>query len=129
MKAAKIIHHKKPLEIQTVSDPKPGPEDAVIKIEACGVCRSDWHAWQGDWSWIGLSPELPITPGHEFGGIVEEVGKDVKSFRPGDRVTVPFHSACGRDVNTAKKGCRIYAKIFKFMDWCLDLKADMRNIF
>lgn len=103
MKAAKIIHHKKPLEIQTVSDPKPGPEDAVIKIEACGVCRSDWHAWQGDWSWIGLSPELPITPGHEFGGIVEEVGKDVKSFRPGDRVTVPFHSACGR-CEYCKKG-------------------------
>ncbi|MDQ0163625.1 zinc-dependent alcohol dehydrogenase family protein [Bacillus alveayuensis] len=96
MKAAKIIQHKKPLEIQTVSDPKPGSDDAVIKVEACGVCRSDWHAWQGDWSWIGLSPELPITPGHEFGGVVEEVGDNVKSFRPGDRVTVPFHSGCGR---------------------------------
>ncbi|GGE04464.1 alcohol dehydrogenase [Marinithermofilum abyssi] len=96
MRAARIIEHKKPLNIQDLPDPQPGPEDAVIRIEACGVCRSDWHAWQGDWSWIGLSPELPITPGHEFGGIVEEVGKGVKSYRPGDRVTVPFHSGCGQ---------------------------------
>ncbi|KYD13254.1 Alcohol dehydrogenase [Caldibacillus debilis] len=103
MKAAKIIEHKKPLEIHDVPEPTPGPDDAVIRIEACGICRTDWHSWQGDFSWIGLAPELPITPGHEFGGIVEEVGKNVKSFRPGDRVTVPFHWGCGR-CDYCKKG-------------------------
>lgn len=95
MKAALMVEHRKPLQIGEMADPTPGPSDAILKIDACGVCRSDWHAWQGDWSWIGLSPELPIIPGHEIGGVVEEVGKDVKSYRRGDRVTVPFHSACG----------------------------------
>jgi len=96
MRAARIINHKQPLEIQNFATPEPGPNDAIIRLEACGVCRSDWHAWQGDWSWIGLSPELPITPGHEIGGVVVEVGKDVKSFQREDRVTTPFHSGCGR---------------------------------
>ncbi|ATY84981.1 alcohol dehydrogenase [Kyrpidia spormannii] len=95
MKAARLVEHKKPLPVMEVPDPKPGPGDAVLRVEACGICRSDWHAWQGDWSWIGLSPELPITPGHEFGGVVEEVGKDVKNYKRGDRVTVPFHAGCG----------------------------------
>lgn len=95
MKAARLIEHKKPLLVQEVPNPNPGPQDAVLRVEACGVCRTDWHTWQGDFSWIGLSPELPITLGHEFGGIVEEVGKDVKNFVRGDRVTVPFHYGCG----------------------------------
>lgn len=71
MRAARLIEHKKPLFVQEVPDPNPGPQDAVLRVEACGVCRTDWHAWQGDFSWIGLSPELPITLGHEFGGVVE----------------------------------------------------------
>lgn len=96
MKAATMVRHREPLQVGEVSDPTPGPQDAILKIDACGICRSDWHAWQGDWSWIGLSPELPIIPGHEFGGVVEEVGRDVTRYKPGDRVTVPFHSGCGR---------------------------------
>ncbi len=96
MKAARIIEHHRPLEIQDLPDPQPGPGDAIIRVEACGICRSDWHGWQGDFAWIGLSPELPITPGHEIGGVVEEVGKDVQNFRPGDAVTTPFHMGCGR---------------------------------
>jgi len=53
----------------------------------------------GDWEWIGLSPELPIIPGHEIGGVIEEVGKEVKNFCKGDRVTVPFHEACSHCPN------------------------------
>lgn len=95
MKAARITKHGRPLEIQELQKPEPGPKDAVIRMEACGVCRSDWHAWQGDWSWIGLSPDLPVTPGHEIGGVVEDVGKDVQSFRTGEQVTTTFHTGCG----------------------------------
>lgn len=95
MKAAVLISHREPLRVEEVPTPKPGPDDVVLRLEACGICRSDWHAWQGDWSWIGLSPNLPIVPGHEIGGVVEEIGSNVKKYRRGEAVTVPFHSACG----------------------------------
>lgn len=95
MKAAVVTELRKPPVIQELPDPNPGPGDAVIRVEACGVCRSDWHFWQGDWSWVGLEPSLPAVFGHEFGGVVEAVGSGIRSFQPGDRVTVPFHLACG----------------------------------
>lgn len=94
MRAAQIVKHREPLRVGNVPDPTPGPKDAIVKIEASGICRSDWHAWMGDWEWIGLSPELPIIPGHEFGGVVVEIGKDVQNYKIGDRVTAPFHHGC-----------------------------------
>ncbi|MEH6948182.1 zinc-dependent alcohol dehydrogenase family protein [Bacillus sp. JJ634] len=99
MRAAQIIEQGKPLRIGHVPDPTPGPHDVIVKVEASGVCRSDWHAWMGDWEWIGLSPVLPIIPGHELGGVVEAVGREVKNFRPGDRVTTPFHEGCSHCLN------------------------------
>jgi D-arabinose 1-dehydrogenase-like Zn-dependent alcohol dehydrogenase len=68
------------------------PEDgAVISVRATGVCRSDWHAWKGH------DPvALPHVPGHEFAGVVARVGSSVRSWRAGDRVTVPFVCGCGR---------------------------------
>ena len=95
MRAVRIVEQKKPVIVDTIPDPSPGPQDAVIRVEATGICRSDWHAWMGDWTWIGLSPQLPITPGHEFGGEVVALGSEVKEFREGDKVTVPFHYGCG----------------------------------
>lgn len=91
MKAAVMTALRAPLEIQSVPDPMPGATDAVIRVEACGICRSDWHTWQGDFKCV-----LPHVMGHEFGGTIEEVGADVQSFKVGDRVTIPFHMACGR---------------------------------
>lgn len=64
----------------------------VIKVEATGLCRSDWHGWQGHDSDIQT---LPHIPGHEFAGIVTEVGRVVKTVKVGDRVTVPFVCGCG----------------------------------
>jgi D-arabinose 1-dehydrogenase-like Zn-dependent alcohol dehydrogenase len=88
--------YREPLEIRDVADPRPGDDDAVIRVEACGICRSDWHLWQEDWSWVGVSVPLPRVPGHEFGGTVVDVGKNVKRLSVGDRVTIPFHLACGQ---------------------------------
>lgn len=95
MRAIVMNEFKESLGIENVKDPIAGPNDAVIRIEATGICRSDWHAWQGDWTWIGLKPELPVIPGHEFGGEVVELGKNVTRFHEGDKITAPFHYACG----------------------------------
>jgi D-arabinose 1-dehydrogenase-like Zn-dependent alcohol dehydrogenase len=95
MRAAVMEAVRKPLVVKEVPDPKCPPDGAIIRSEAEGVCRSDWHAWSGDWSWVGLSPALPLVMGHEFCGVVEEVGKSVKNFKRGDRVLVPFSQGDG----------------------------------
>ncbi|MFE5007568.1 zinc-dependent alcohol dehydrogenase family protein [Streptomyces sp. NPDC056696] len=78
-------------EVREVPDPVPAPHGVVVRVEATGLCRSDWHGW------MGHDPDvrLPHVPGHELAGVVEAVGADVLDRRPGDRVTVPFVCACG----------------------------------
>ncbi|MBX9247142.1 alcohol dehydrogenase catalytic domain-containing protein, partial [Actinotalea ferrariae] len=80
-----------PLEVRDVPEPTCPPSGAVIRVEATGVCRSDWHGWQGHDDGIAL----PHVPGHELAGTVVEVGSEVRGWRAGDRVTVPFVCACG----------------------------------
>ena len=63
----------------------------MLRVEATGVCRSDWHGWMGHDDDISL----PHVPGHEFAGVVEAVGRNVQDFKSGDRVTVPFVCGCG----------------------------------
>jgi propanol-preferring alcohol dehydrogenase len=95
LRAARLVEIAQPLVIEDVPDPHPGPREAIVKVEVEGICRTDWHTWQGDWSWVGLAPPLPIIMGHEFAGDVVEVGNEVNAIRVGDRVAVPFHEACG----------------------------------
>ncbi|MGI8542770.1 MAG: zinc-dependent alcohol dehydrogenase family protein [Aridibacter sp.] len=92
MKAAVYEKFKEPLTIQNVPEPMPTKNSVVIKVEACGICRSDWHGWMGN------DPDivLPHVPGHELAGIIEEVGSDIKNWMKGDRVTVPFVGGCGK---------------------------------
>lgn len=78
--------------IQTVPDPTPSADGVVIRVEATGICRSDWHGWQGHDPDIQT---LPHVPGHELAGVVEAVGRDVHRWRIGDQVTVPFACGCG----------------------------------
>jgi D-arabinose 1-dehydrogenase-like Zn-dependent alcohol dehydrogenase len=96
VKAARLVEIGAPLAIEDVAEPDPGPGDVVVQVEFEGICRTDWHTWVGDWSWIGLAPALPITMGHEFSGAVTAVGRDVTTIQVGDRVAVPFHEACGK---------------------------------
>lgn len=92
MKAAIYESFGKPLTIQNVPDPAPDPDGVVIRVKATGICRSDWHGW------MGHDPDIktfPHVPGHELAGVVEEVGKHIKNFKQGERVTVPFSVGCG----------------------------------
>ena len=91
MKAVLFEKFQTPPKVVNVQEPSPNAHGVVLKVEATGVCRSDWHGWMGHDSDI----ELPHIPGHELAGIVEAVGKDVKNWKVGDRVTVPFICGCG----------------------------------
>ena len=68
------------------SDPSPGPGEVAVKISACGVCRTDLHVIDGDLT----EPKLPIIPGHEIVGTVSALGTGVDTFKPGDRIGIPW---------------------------------------
>ena len=93
MKAAVVRDFGKPLVIEEVKTPEPGPGEIQVKIEACGVCHTDLHAAHGDWP---VRPNPPFIPGHEGVGFVSGVGAGVTHVKEGDRVGVPWlYSACG----------------------------------
>jgi D-arabinose 1-dehydrogenase-like Zn-dependent alcohol dehydrogenase len=76
--------------LTTVDDPNCPDGGVILAVRATGVCRSDWHAWQGH------DPvPLPHIPGHEMAGVVAEIGAGVTRWQVGDRVTVPFVCGCG----------------------------------
>ena len=91
MKALLFEHFLGPLMATQVPDPNPKLHGGEVKVSATGLCRSDWHGWMGHDPVIAL----PHVPGHELAGFVAAIGKDVKNFAVGDRVTVPFVCACG----------------------------------
>jgi len=95
MRAAVFEATKKPLVVKDVPDPQCALNGAIVQVEANGVCRSDWHAWSGDWTWMGLAAQPGAILGHEFCGVVQEVGKEVRNFKKGDRVVVPFSQGDG----------------------------------
>ena len=77
--------------VTRVADPTPPADGVVVRVEACGICRSDWHGWMGHDSDI----RLPHVPGHELAGVIVATGKDVQRHQHGTRVTVPFAVGCG----------------------------------
>lgn len=90
MKALQYDEYGSPPQIVQTSSPQCPADGIVIAVRATGVCRSDWHAWQGH------DPvRLPCVPGHEYAGVVTSVGPDVRRWSMGDRVTAPFVLGCG----------------------------------
>jgi propanol-preferring alcohol dehydrogenase len=93
MRAATVVAFGKPLELREWPVPVPGPNEILVKTEACGVCHTDLHAADGDWP---LKPTPPFIPGHEAIGIVVAMGESVTSVKMGERVGVPWlYAACG----------------------------------
>ena len=91
VRALQYDAYGEPPHLLDVPDPVCPPDGVVVAVRATGVCRSDWHAWQGH------DPvPLPMVPGHELAGVVVEVGPHVTGHTIGERVTVPFVCGCGR---------------------------------
>ena len=93
MKAVSILE---PHQVEVVERPKPspGPDEVLIAVRACGICGTDVHIFRGEY--LG---HYPVTPGHEFAGVVEAVGEDVTRVAPGDHVAVEPNIACGNCAN------------------------------
>lgn len=91
MKAVRLVEVGNPLEMQEIPVPSVGPRDVLVRVKAAGICHSDVHYR------AGTSPvrEVPVTPGHEVAGVIEEVGLDVKTVFPGDRVCLHYLVTCG----------------------------------
>lgn len=91
MRAALYERYHEIPAITSVPDPICPPDGVIVRVEACGVCRSDHHAWAGS------DPDVkpPHVPGHEFAGVVEEVGKETRRWKRKAAVTAPFILACG----------------------------------
>jgi alcohol dehydrogenase len=91
MRAVLYEKFQGPPTLAAVPDPAPSPDGVVLKVGATGLCRSDWHGW------MGHDPDirLPHVPGHELAGEVVAAGGEVRGWKVGDRVTVPFVCGCG----------------------------------
>ena len=105
-----------PLHVAQVPDPTPPRDGVVIAVQANGICRSDWHGWQGHDPDIDV---LPHVPGHELAGEVVAVGPDVRRWRVGARVTVPFVLGCGTCPDCARGDHQVCAHQYQpgFSGW------------
>lgn len=92
MKSVQFDSFGEPLYLADQAMPVPPQGGVVIQVKAAGLCRSDWHAWQGHDPDITVFPHIP---GHEFAGIVHAVGEGVATLKVGDRVVFPFVCGCG----------------------------------
>jgi S-(hydroxymethyl)mycothiol dehydrogenase len=87
---------KQPVTVEVIDVPDPGPGEALVQVQACGVCHTDLHYREG-----GINDEFPFLLGHEAAGIVEAVGPDVTDVAPGDFVILNWRAVCG-----ACRSCR-----------------------
>ncbi len=87
-----------PVELTTINVPDPGPGEALVRVQTCGVCHTDLHYREG-----GINDEFPFLLGHEAAGVVEAVGPDVSGLAPGDFVVLNWRAVCG-DCRACNRG-------------------------
>src|ERR671913_2488874 len=90
VKAVVALGQGEPVQLTTINVPDPGPGEAVVQVQACGVCHTDLHYREG-----GINDEFPFLLGHEAAGFVESVGPDVTGLEPGDFVVLNWRAVCG----------------------------------
>jgi alcohol dehydrogenase len=90
MRAAVLREYGAPLSIEEVDRPTPAAHGVVVDVEACGICRSDWHAWQGHGEWADDHVDPGQILGHEPAGTIVDVGADVDEHAVGDQIAIPF---------------------------------------
>ena len=98
VKAVVARSKKAPVELVDIIVPDPGPGEAVVQIQACGVCHTDLHYREG-----GINDDFPFLLGHEAAGVVEAVGEGVTEVEPGDFVILNWRAVCG-ECRACKKG-------------------------
>ena len=90
VRAVVALEKGAPVSVETVLVPDPGPGEALVQVQACGVCHTDLHYREG-----GISDEFPFLLGHEAAGVVEAVGEGVTDVAPGDFVVLNWRAVCG----------------------------------
>ncbi|MBI1737502.1 MAG: Zn-dependent alcohol dehydrogenase [Candidatus Rokubacteria bacterium] len=128
MKAAVLYKPNTPLEVVELQQQGPQANEARVKVMAAGVCHSDWHIMNGDWTL-----PLPMVLGHEAAGIVQEVGPGVTHVKPGDHIIFSFRANCGRCMYCAM-GRSILCDGHKSVRWAMidgttRLKRDGQDVF
>ncbi|RLM39726.1 zinc-dependent alcohol dehydrogenase family protein [Haloarcula sp. Atlit-120R] len=124
MRAAVLEAYDEPLAVRDRDPPTPDPDGAVVAVEACGICRSDWHAWQGHGDWADDDVPIGQVLGHEPAGRVVEAGDRVTTVSSGDRVVVPFNlgdGTCGYCRNGHGNVCT--------GGWALGFESDVPGAF
>ncbi|WP_375255131.1 zinc-binding dehydrogenase [Yoonia sp.] len=115
MKAAILHQFNGPVSVENAPDPICPKNGVVVRVVACGVCRSDHHAW------VGADPDviLPHVMGHEFAGIVAQVGPECTGIARGDRVTAPFILGCGHcpDCQSGQPTVCTNQRVIGFTQW------------
>ncbi|PSQ49393.1 alcohol dehydrogenase [Halobacteriales archaeon SW_12_67_38] len=108
MRAAVLEAYGEPLDVTEVDAPDVESHGAVVAVEACGICRSDWHAWQGHGEWADDKVPRGQVLGHEPVGRIVATGEHVTAFEGGERVAIPFNLGCAgvAPVDAAALGCR-----------------------
>jgi propanol-preferring alcohol dehydrogenase len=116
MKAMVLERPGEPLALKTLPVPEPGPSQVLLRVKACGVCRTDLHIVDGELT----EPKLPLVPGHEIVGIIERIGEAVTCLEPGQRVGVPWLGESCQRCGFCKTGRENLCDSAKFTGYQLD---------
>ncbi len=111
-----LDQQRQPLRLEELPDPRPGPGQVLLRVHACGVCRTDLHVVDGDLH----EPKLPLVPGHQIVGTVEEVGDGAERFRLGQRVGVPWLGWTDGDCVYCRSGRENLCERARFTGYQLD---------
>jgi alcohol dehydrogenase, propanol-preferring len=116
MKAMVLEEQGQPLQRQQVPVPEPGPDQVLLRVHACGVCRTDLHILDGELT----EPKLPLILGHQIVGTVVQMGDRVDQFRVGDRVGVPWLGYTDNTCRYCQRGQENLCEDPKFTGYTLD---------